>query len=88
MKKNEGYIKFYKLDHHFGRKVDGVQAKFTISRNGLLAALHRRGIGTAQEYFRHLDKSGWNTAGTKMSQRLIHFETRLRKFEGVTYDQP
>ena len=70
-----------------GQQIDGLQAKFTVTDDGLIAAAHREGAGAVNSYLRHQRKNGWKSNFSSLPPItegvFKKVETRLREFEKV-----
>jgi hypothetical protein len=70
---------------YLGREIAGQKAKFRITLPGLMAAVHRAGLGGVEVYLRHVRALGWSSRGRELPEAFKPIETRLRLFEQVPY---
>jgi hypothetical protein len=70
-----------------GKTINGVKEKIEITESGLVAAIHRAGIGQVGSYFRWLEENDWNSRDNQqtMTSKFRQVETRLREFQNVPY---
>jgi hypothetical protein len=75
-----------------GQSVQGIKGDFTITENGLAAAMHREGEPRVRRYLKFLAKQGWTSDETKFpgesADIFRHIETRLREFADIPYLRP
>lgn len=67
------------------RQIDGIRARFTVTRAGLLAAAHREGALATREYLDKLRSVGFTSNAARLTSRDLRVETRLRTFATVPY---
>jgi hypothetical protein len=77
------------LDQQVGQIVHGQKGDFTLTQNGLVAAIHRSGEPTVEAYLKDMlghdwvsDKDRWTEEQQKV---YLPLETRLRKFANIPY---
>jgi len=80
------------FDVPVGQVVQGINGDFTITENGLAAAMHREGARMVKRYLKFLAEQGWISDETKFppdwAGKFKPIETRLRKFADVPYLRP
>lgn len=88
MKRNEGYISAFKMNRQFGSTITIPGGTVTVTRNGMLAAMHRHGNRKVQDYFGDIVRNGSNTTARTMDPKFREIEKRLLTFENVPYSRP
>ena len=75
-----------------GQTVQGIKGDFTITENGLAAAMHREGEPRVKRYLKFLAKQGWISDESQFPEESAeifkHIETRLREFADIPYLRP
>ena len=75
-----------------GQIVQGIKGDFTITENGLAAAMHREGAPRVKRYLKFLTKQGWISDESQFPEKSAkifkHIETRLREFADIPYLRP
>ncbi len=69
-----------------GKSIDGLRARFTITRAGLIAAAHREGAGAVYNYLDRITKNGSTSKGIALTRQERAVETRLRTFADTPYE--
>ena len=85
MKRNQGYIQSFRMNRRFGKVAKTKNGTITITREGMLSAMHRRGNGGVRQYFRDLDQNGWDTSQRPISNQFEEIEERLLKFQNIPF---
>jgi hypothetical protein len=90
--RNRQLLRANDFDPPIGQSVQGIKGRFTITEDGLAAAMHREGAPAVKTYLRFLAKQGWISDESKFPENSIkvfkHIETRLREFADVPYLRP
>jgi hypothetical protein len=68
-----------------GKSIDGLRARFTVTRAGLIAAGHRAGAGATKSYLQRVEANGFTSQGVSLDPTDLAIETRLRTFADISY---
>ena len=83
-----GYLKDNGAMGAVGETIDGFVAPIKITEPGLIAAAHRWGAETTQQYLNALRRNNWNSEaaviGSPFETRFRTIEYRLRLFQDVS----
>lgn len=71
---------------HVGETIDGLKARFPVTRAGILAAAHREGAGATIDYLGRVKAHGLTSKGLSLKPQDRPIETRLRTFSGARYE--
>ena len=84
---NKGQRKDIRLSGFIGKTFEGKKGWITVTEEGLLAAIHRRGAGEVRSYFRKFEALLNNSPVVKSGIGGVtpdsEIETRLREFQDV-----
>lgn len=69
-----------------GMSVDGVHARFIITRAGLITAAHRQGAPATRSYLDRISRNGFASRGLGLTRKELAIETRLRTFSDASYE--
>ena len=69
-----------------GKRIDGLRARFTIARAGLIAAGHRERAGAVHNYLDRITRNGSTSQGLALTREERAIETRLRTFADTPYE--
>ncbi len=69
-----------------GKGIDGLRARFTVTRAGLIAAGHREGARAVHNYLDRITRNGSTSQGLVLTRDERAIETRLRTFADAAYD--
>jgi hypothetical protein len=62
-----------------------LKAEITITEAGLVAAAHRGGVKKTSEYLNKVLSPGYQKGATRLSEKELAVEQRLREFQDVPY---
>jgi hypothetical protein len=71
---------------HVGETIDGLKARFPVTRAGIIAAAHREGATATRDYLNRLASHGLTSKGLGLSRQERAIETRLRIFSDASYE--
>jgi hypothetical protein len=71
---------------HIGETIDGVKARFPVTKAGIIAAAHREGAPAARDYLNRIERNGLTSRQLRMSKPELAIETRLRTFSAASYE--
>ncbi len=71
---------------HIGETIDGVKARFPVTRAGIMAAAHREGAPATARYLNKIKAHGFTSKGLALDRSELAIETRLRAFSGADYE--
>ena len=90
--KNRQYAKRIGTLDRIGQTIHGSDGDFTVTENGLAAAMHRQGPFAVRDYLDFVAQHGWASDPTQWSddQGKVFgpIEARLRKFADIPYLRP
>ena len=89
MKVQHKYLSHFGQTNYLGAKYNGLKSNFTITDTGLLAAIHRTGVGYMNKFFQNLEKDengmyymDYNKiTNPDLKTKFLWIETRMREFE-------
>ena len=71
---------------HIGETIDGLKARFPVTRAGIIAAAHREGANATRDYLNRIGENGLTSKGLRLSKPELAIETRLRTFSATIYE--
>lgn len=71
---------------HIGETIDGLKARFPVTRAGIIAAAHRWGARATASYLNRVRANGFTSRGMRSRPEDRPIETRLRTFSGARYE--
>ncbi len=71
---------------YIGETIDGVKARFPVTRAGIIAAAHREGVSATADYLKRVKANGFSSKGLRLKLPDRPIETRLRTFSGASYE--
>lgn len=71
---------------YIGEAIDGLKARFPVTRAGIIAAAHRWGPAGTAGYLDKIAANGFRSRGLKLHKSELAIETRLRTFSGARYE--
>ncbi|MGH7059005.1 MAG: hypothetical protein ACREFH_01360 [Stellaceae bacterium] len=71
---------------HVGETIDGLRARFPVTRAGIIAAAHREGARATADYLNRVKANGLTSKGLLLEPEDRPIETRLRTFSGARYE--
>jgi hypothetical protein len=71
---------------HIGETIDGLKARFPVTRAGIMAAAHREGAPAAADYLDRVHAHGLSSKGLSLKAPDRPIETRLRTFSKARYE--
>ncbi len=71
---------------HIGETIDGLKARFPVTRAGIIAAAHREGAPATEDYLNRIRANGSTSRGLRPKPRDRPIETRLRTFPATSYE--
>ncbi len=71
---------------HIGETIDGLKARFPVTRAGIIAAAHREGARATADYLDRVEAHGFTSKGLRLKPEDPPIETRLRTFSGARYE--
>jgi hypothetical protein len=71
---------------HIGETFNGLKARFSVTRAGIIAAAHREGALATKDYLNRIAGHGFTSKGLGLSPKERAIETRLRTFSGARYE--
>jgi hypothetical protein len=71
---------------YIGETIDGLKARFPVTRPGIIAAAHRWGPTGTAHYLDRIAANGFKSRGLKLNKTELAIETRLRTFSGARYE--
>lgn len=71
--------------NHIGETIDGIKARFPVTRAGIIAAAHREGATATRDYLNSIARHRYTSKGLVLSKRDLAIETRLRSFSDASY---
>jgi hypothetical protein len=87
LRRYEAQAEEQRLFDRVGRKIRGRVAEITVTEAGIIAAVHRGGAERTRRYFEKIDRAGGDSARASLDERDRAIETRLRRFQGGTYQR-
>jgi hypothetical protein len=71
---------------HVGETIDGLKARFPVTRAGIIAAAHREGATATADYLDRVAAHGFTSRGLVLKPQDRPIETRLRTFAAAAYE--
>ena len=71
---------------YIGETIDGLKARFPVTRAGIIAAAHREGAPATTDYLKRLKGHGFSSKGLRLKLPDRPIETRLRTFSDASYE--
>ncbi|MGC2081435.1 MAG: hypothetical protein WA728_36550, partial [Xanthobacteraceae bacterium] len=71
---------------HIGETIDGLKARFPVTRAGIMAAAHREGAPATADYLDRVAAHGFTSWGLVLKPQDRPIETRLRTFAAAAYE--
>ena len=71
---------------HVGEVIDGLKARFPVTRAGIIAAAHREGEPATTDYLDRVKANGLSSQGLRLKLPDRPIETRLRTFSDASYE--
>lgn len=72
----------YHADVNWTKTIDGLKARFPVTRAGIIAAAHRQGTPATARYLNKIKANGFTSRGLYLDRSERATETRLRTFRG------
>ena len=90
LEKTERYLRDKGATAYAGQTIDGIKGDIALTKGSLLAAAHREGAGNVVKYLDHLKRHNWISEPStfpksKLGEKFLHIETRLRTFQGIRH---
>lgn len=82
----ERQLRAYGAFTHIGETIDGLKARFPVTRAGIIAAAHREGATATRDYLNRVAAHGSASKGLRLGRQERAIETRLRTFSGTNYE--
>jgi hypothetical protein len=71
---------------HIGERINGLQARFPVTRAGIIAAAHREGARRTVDYLNRIKANSLTSNGIPLKSWDPDIETRLRTFSATHYE--
>jgi hypothetical protein len=82
---NERQLKANGAFAHIGETIDGLKARFPVTRAGVMAAAHREGAPATKDYLTRIKANRLTSKGLPLKPPDRPIETRLRTFSETSY---
>ena len=82
---NERQLKANGAFVHIGETIDGLKARFPVTRAGVMAAAHREGAPATKDYLTRIKANRLTSKGLPLKPPDRPIETRLRTFSETSY---
>jgi hypothetical protein len=83
---NERQLKANGAFAHIGETIDGLKARFPVTRAGVMAAAHREGAPATKDYLTRIKANRLTSKGLPLKPPDRPIETRLRTFSETSYE--